>query len=358
MNPKSLVLRASELLGVTRAVSASQWRAERVLILCYHGVSLVDEDEADPTLFVNPALLRQRLTRLAEAGATVLRLGEALARLAEGTLPKRAVVLTFDDGTRDFAEVVVPLLAEFGMPATVYVSTYYCEHPFPVFDAALRYLLWRGRASGADLAGIAGCGAGRRWGLATAREREEAWGAIYDAAQQSGASATEKHDLLRMVATRAGIDFPSFLASGAFQQMTPEQIGALPRALVDVELHTHRHRTPRDLTLFAREIEDNREALQRYRAGSSPAHFCYPSGNYRGEFVGWLRALGVKSATTCVPGLASRADDRMLLPRFVDTSLTSRLVFDAWVSGVAALMPRRARHRLDPALLGVAYTRG
>ena len=43
---------------------------------------------------------------------------------------------------------------------------------------------------------------------------------------------------------------------------TPEQVSEIVRGGIDVQLHTHRHRTPSDAALFKREIEDNRRELQ------------------------------------------------------------------------------------------------
>jgi peptidoglycan/xylan/chitin deacetylase (PgdA/CDA1 family) len=111
---------------------------------------------------------------------------------------------------------------------------------------------------------------------------------------------------------------------------------------VNVELHTHRHRVPLDHALFVREIEDNRRRIREVAPrGAGAVHFCYPSGVYDRRFLPWLRETGVRSATTCVPGLSSAASDPLLLPRFVDTSLQSPLGFEGWASGFAALLPRR-----------------
>jgi peptidoglycan/xylan/chitin deacetylase (PgdA/CDA1 family) len=111
---------------------------------------------------------------------------------------------------------------------------------------------------------------------------------------------------------------------------------------MDIQLHTHRHRTPSDRTLFLREIEDNRKRIEAM-TGSRPTQFCYPSGAYEEAFLPWLREAGVESATTCDPGIATRSSEPLLLPRLVDSSTLSPVEFEGWLAGVADMLPHRAR---------------
>jgi peptidoglycan/xylan/chitin deacetylase (PgdA/CDA1 family) len=339
---RDAVLRTAHGSGLTGLVAGSGWRQQRLLILCYHWLSFQDEHEQDPT-YLTPEFFRRRLQRLRDGRYNVLKLSDALARLRDGTLPPRSVAITFDDGTRDFAELAVPLLRQYSMPATVYVTTYYCEHLLPVFDIALKYLLWR---TGAD-ASVVRAAIGTDVDVPGDAGVEGSWRIIYDHAKRLGWNAAEKHEVLRRVASAGGVDFDAFLASGMFQQMTPQQIRELPRHLIDVELHTHRHRTPRERGLFVRELRDNRECLERYLDRRDFSHFCYPSGDYWGEFLPWMHDEQIASATTCVPGLASRADHPLLLPRFLDSMGISDALFDTWTSGLAELLPRRRQHQAD-----------
>ena len=59
------------------------------------------------------------------------------------------------------------------------------------------------------------------------------------------------------------------------------------------------------------------------------------------QFLPWLRELGIETALTCEAGLATKDDDPLLLPRLVDSTGLTRLEFDAWLSGVASLLPMR-----------------
>src|SRR5437016_945093 len=148
---RNAALAGFRAVGGLKWVAASGWRRQRLLILCYHGVSLQDEHEWAPELFVTPAFLRRRFEMLRDRGYMVLPLGEAVHNLRRGTLPPRSVVLTFDDGFHDFFAAAAPLLEEFGYPATNYMTSYYCVHQRPIPTVTLRYLLWCARAQALEI---------------------------------------------------------------------------------------------------------------------------------------------------------------------------------------------------------------
>jgi peptidoglycan/xylan/chitin deacetylase (PgdA/CDA1 family) len=350
MGLKTLIYQAAELSGAASALERSEWRRKLLLILCYHGVSVQDEHEWNPDLYVSQDHLRQRLEYLRARKHPILPLTEGLQRLEDGSLPPCAVAVTFDDGTRDFAERAVPLLQAYDVPTTVYQTTYYVDRQLPVFDTTLSYLLWKGQTSRADLSRLTG---GRnRLPVTEPRDRRAARQALQWLAGEM--TTLQKHELLGRVAEHLGIQFEEFVASGMLQLMTADQIRALPRELVQVELHTHRHRLPREREQFMRELTENQSRIKALTGDDRPRrHFCYPSGDYDGRVLEWLAELGVRSATTCVPGLASAGDHHLLVPRFVDSMSVSRATFAAWTSGAAALLPRRAIHRLDTKRLTV-----
>ena len=335
---KTLLFRGAEATGINRVVAASGLRRRRLLILCYHGVSLRDEHEWNPELYVSPEHLYRRMQLVRDSGCTVLPLGDALDRCAKGTLPRRAIALTFDDGAADFALRGVPILEEFGFPATVYLTTYYCGRPVPVPNVAISYLLWKARDRG-TIDGRGLVEPGRDLAIATAADRAASAAALV--ATMTTMAPAAKDTLVRDVAIRCGIDPDEFIRSRLFQIMTPEEVRSLPRDRVNVELHTHRHRTPQDAALFTAELRDNRDAIAEL-GGTSGTHFCYPSGDYRADMLPLLRAQGIRSATTCVPGFVLPTTDPLLAPRFIDTMGVSESVFRGWLSGFAALIPRRA----------------
>jgi len=332
-------LRALKAAGGFGAAMDSRWRRSRLLILCYHGVSLRDEHEWNPSLYVAPAALRARLQLLHTLGCTVLPLDEAVRRLRANELPPRSVVLTFDDGYVDFERQAHPLLQEFAMPATVYLPTLLCGSNRPVFRLAVAYLLWKARGRTLDLGGLTD----RQravYELTTDNGRRRANDAIVGTAQRERLSVADKDRFAAEVARRVDVDYEAIASAGMLTIMPPESARQLAASRVSFELHTHSHRTLESGAQLAAELETNRAALERITS-IAPRHFCYPSGVYCAEFVRVLRSGAVRSATTCDPGLAGRATDPLLLPRFVDSSAVSELEFEGWVTGAASLLSRR-----------------
>jgi len=307
------VLRSS---GVFSA-AARMRRRDTLLILCYHGISLRDEHEWEGGLYLTPQQFQDRLLWLRESCANVLPLGVALDLLEKRSLPPRSVALTFDDGFYDFYRHAVPLLSEFGFPCTVYLTTFYCDYRLPIFNLVINYILWKS--------------ASRAGALQEARLTEVRRYVDHARAQKLDTEARDT--LARQCAESHGVDYDSILRDRLFQLMSPEEVSMVAKKGIDVQLHTHRHRTPLDRELFVREIRDNSRRIEEF-TGRTPRHFCYPSGVTAPDFLPWLRDCGVRSATTCEPGLISQRSERLMLPRYLDGGGMERIDFEGWLSGI------------------------
>ena len=323
--------------GAFHLLAGTRWRQSRLLILCYHGISLRDEHHWRP-LFVTPVFFRRRMELLRCAGYRVLALSEGIEMLKDGSLPPKSVVITFDDGFYDFHQEAFPILQEYGFPATVYQTTYYSDYNLPVFNLILSYVLWR--AKGRRLDGSVfelPC----RFDLSKQSDQDAAFDLFLNLARTRNYTPAEKDKLVGYLAEEIGVDYAALRSMCMLQLMTAEQLRQIAAAGIDVQLHTHRHRTPVDEQLFLREIRDNREWLAS-KIGKRATHFCYPSGIYRNDFLPWLKAEGVVSATTCDHGFATRRCEPLLLPRLLDSMNLSESDFEAWLAGVG-LPFRRGR---------------
>ncbi len=331
--------------GAAKLVSDSRWRRRRLLILAYHGISLTDEHLWNGSYFMQAGLFRRRLELIRAFGCTVLPFDEAVSRLYSGSLPERAVAITFDDGSRDFYQEAFPILQEFNFPVSLYLTTFYTHYNRPVFDLMCSYLLWKGKGGVLDLKKI--IGRESVIDLRSSAARAAAWLQIYLFTHDQKLKAEEKDELLASLAKHLGVDYDSLIQQRVLHNLSAEEIVKLAESGVDIQLHTHRHRTPLDRTLFAREIEENRNSI-RQMTGRTASHFCYPSGVTNALFLPWLKESGVISATTCESGLASRKSNPLMLPRLLDTWTLSDVEFAGWLSGISSVLPRRPQPKEFP----------
>lgn len=348
---RRVTLQGLRACGTFQFAAESRWRRQRLLILCYHGVSRTDEHLWRPTLYMPPQVLEERFQILERNKYNVVPLGLGLQQLQEGNLPHRSVAITFDDGGYDFYEQAFPLLKRFEFPATVYQTTYYSDHQWPVFNLICSYMLWKRRETvlqkGRDL------GLAEPMDLRTEQSRFQIVRKLILDADAADLTGAQKDHLARKLASLLDLDYDQLVADRKLCLMNRKELQEITNAGIDIQLHTHRHRTPLDEHLFAKEIQDNRASLMSMQANAT--HFCYPSGVYREKFLPWLANQGIASATTCDAGFVTRQANPLLLPRLVDTSGRSAIEFESWISGIGALMAFRTKSsRMVPAAAGRA----
>jgi hypothetical protein len=167
------------------------------------------------------------------------------------------------------------------------------------------------------------------------------WQAITYGEQQC--NQPQRDALCADLGRRLGLPYQDIVNRRCFHLMTPHELRAAQKDGVAIELHTHRHSFPQDSeTACRQEMEDNRRALDEWM-GRRPEHFCYPSGDLGQHQVPWLEEMGVKSATTCDPGLNSERSPPHALKRILDSEHMHELEFEAALSGFNDLL-----RRLDP----------
>jgi len=105
-------------------------------------------DESGSVLSVSPSQLRRQLEVLRHRGARALTGEELLARLSGTALDvaDKEVFITFDDGYANLLHQAGPILAELGIPATVFIS---CDLMGGALESMRRAgRIMHGRASG------------------------------------------------------------------------------------------------------------------------------------------------------------------------------------------------------------------
>src|SRR3546814_18794079 len=81
---------------------------------------------------MSKATFAARMDFLARRGYPVNALDAAVTALPRGDWPRRATVVTIDDGWFGTYRQMAPVLAARGFPAVLYVARYYLENQTPV----------------------------------------------------------------------------------------------------------------------------------------------------------------------------------------------------------------------------------
>lgn len=262
---------------------------EPLLILTYHRVLV----EADPLLPSEPdiGLFREQMSYLARY-CQVLPLPEAVARLQAGTLPRRAVCVSFDDGYANNAHVALPVLEELGLKATFFVATGYLDGGCMWNDAVIETLR---RFTGSEL-DLRAVGLGR-YELPDIGARRAAINQLLN--QLKYRPLDERTKVAAAIAGYAEVILPADL------MMSSTDVRLLYEKGMDVGGHTVNHpilaRIADDVAW--REIVDGRDALTRI-TGAVPRTFAYPNGG-QGTILARPHGDGPRS------GLRLRGDDRL-----------------------------------------------
>ncbi|MBZ6378224.1 hypothetical protein B5C34_00925 [Pacificimonas flava] len=307
---KQLLFNLGRAAGVYALTNRLTRRSLRVL--CYHGLWVTPGYEFGDRLFIPPRLFDRRMKRLSASGRPVLPLGEALARLQDGSLPSGAAAITIDDGWAA-TPIMADTLARYGLPATLYMTTWYMERQAPIPNKTLEFLT------------------------------SAAATAVEPPSDLNSRSAEEQERALLAYSEAVGVPL-DWYHRRQFHLMTPAELEEVRAKGLDIQLHTHRHKLGEDVVT---ELADNRDALVRAGVpGNSLSHFCFPSGILREDVRGALEKFGVVSATTCESGLTTPETDPYNIPRFLDGRSVSDAEFDGFLSGFVPLMDdARARLR-------------
>ena len=269
-----------------------------MIVLCYHRIST---KESVPTLGstsdVSQAEFERHLRYLTK-NFRLPRLSEPfdLSALLRKRARKPSVLLTFDDGYREMATVVLPLLLKYNVRGIFFLTT-------SALDG--KTTLWFHRIEQALL---------KTKRFRNHRQRQRAFTAIMRSLRQRS-EASLRRETAKVLETLGAPPKPS----QAPLYLTWDLAEKLRRKGMAIGFHSHRHlpfEKLRDASL-RKEFELG-HSLFKSRLGISPLLLAYPFGRTENvnlriqrEAKGW----GFRYAFTAMPGEASERSDPLALPR-------------------------------------------
>jgi peptidoglycan/xylan/chitin deacetylase (PgdA/CDA1 family) len=232
-----------------------------------------------------------------------------------GQLPENALVITVDDGYRDFYQVAYPVLSEYGIPATVYLVSDFVDRTLWLWVDQVRYGFLHGEARSFQME-IAGRPP-LRFELGTRETRTRAARAVTEAAKQL--SNAERLRLLQGLPEQLEVRLPE-QAPPEYEALQWDEVREMAAAGIEFGAHTRTHpilsRLAGDREL-AGEIGGSKRQIEQ-RVGRPVEHFCYPNGaraDVGPEAVDVVRAAEFRTAVTTESGLNHVGGDRFRLLR-------------------------------------------
>ena len=295
--------------GAAGASGPARARVGVDLVLLYHRFA---EGEPDPLgLCVAPAHFEQQLAVLGDE-LDIVALADIAAAIVEGAAGRGRVAITIDDGYVDNLTTGIPLIADAGVPATLFAATGHIETGRRFFwDEMQRLLTGPGqRPKRLELDG-------RSWPTGTADQREAARQELHRLTQPQDLDAIEAVlDQLRDWAGDAAGAAPD-----ATRPVTVDELRELARTPgLDVGAHTRDH-----VNLGHRSADEIRAQVERSRddvadwTGTRPTAFSYPFGIPRHDVSEEARAAvaaaGFRLAVVNQPVPVESRDDVFAIPR-------------------------------------------
>lgn len=302
----------SAVMRVLGSLLSGSGRAAKLLILAYHRVlpridPLLDGVLDEATFEGQMSLLAQRFT--------VMPLTEAATRLAAGTLPPRAVCITFDDGYADNFSIAFPILAKHGLTATFFIATGFLDGGRMWNDTVIESVR---RAQGDEL-DLRDTGAGIYF-IGDMQARLDTVHKLLN--ELKYLSPDERLRKTEVLADRAKTNLPNDL------MMTSEQVRQLQSGGMDIGAHTVNHPILTRLTIERAEQEISRARTRLHDIGVRKVNaFAYPNGrpgiDYDRGHVEAVRRAGFRAAVSTAWGCARCDTESLELPRIAPWGHTS-----------------------------------
>ncbi|NNG24211.1 polysaccharide deacetylase family protein [Massilia sp. ML15P13] len=276
----------------------------RLCIVNYHRIL----EQADPLLDSEPTIdtFRWQMDLLANC-FNVLPLYNAIQLLGTGRMPPRAIAITFDDGYRSTHDLALPILREYGLAATVFVTTGHIDHGSMWNDVILEATR---RLSGEKLE-LHDIGFGS-YPLHTMQDR-----------QQTARALTERSKYLPPpMRARLNRKLETLVGSPLEQELmlTRDMLLTLDRNNIEIGGHTITHpilNCISDDEAHA-EIVGNKQELESI-LGKPLRLFAYPNGKQNIDFdmrhARIVEEAGYDAAFTTAVGPATRHSGRFTIPR-------------------------------------------
>ena len=271
---------------------------------------------------------------------TLLSLDELVDHISERRpLPKKAVVITFDDGYKDNYTYAYPILKKYGVPATVFLITGHIGNEELFWWDKITHVLQHTMCDALELDEIG------FYPLKTNGERLRAASTLVK--KLNGLPEPKKNALIERIVDMSAVNIPAGL--GKEMILSWDEVREMNHGGIAVGAHSLTHPILTNLPpeQAKREIIDSKKIIEEM-VNQPVTAFSYPGGRFSNDTTSLLKEGGFRCALTSVPRMTNPESNPYELGRLV--AGWTFYVFKAFLCGLYpdlhALASRMNRTRL------------
>jgi len=280
----------------------------QVAVLLFHRVC-PKEDYAylEPSLCLTPEVFETHIRDLSSQRYKFLSLND-LVRLIRSAnpMPKRAAVVTFDDGYKDNYEYAYPILRRYGIPATVFLATGHINAQNLFWWDRVGYVVHHTKVSRIDL-DLFG-----KYPLRSELDRSRTRDLLIDRLKRIPSDVKEQviDGLADICQVRIPLDLSKRL------MLSWREIEEMDNRGICFGAHSVSHTILTNTTISKAENEiiQSKEDIED-RLAKEVTAFSYPNGDFNDEIVSIVRGNGFECAVAILGRLVSSGDDLYRLSR-------------------------------------------
>ncbi len=286
-----------------------------VPILMYHGIRRKQDNEIPEKIFekhLDSRIFTDHL-RILKKYCTPVSLSEIFA---EKKLPVNPVVITFDDGYKNNYDVAFPLLQEYQVPATIFVTTGFVDKTHFLWTDRLEYIV--AHSASKDTISLQG----GTLILKMDNEKEKLKTLTSVKEKLKNYNEEERLEILENIEQKLGSGYEWTQIHPELMPLSWDEIREMKNSgLVEIGSHTVSHPI---LSRCSDEKQLYELATSKYRIseelGDNCILFAYPNGrhiDYTKNTIRILKECGYKIALTTISGCCDTCeDDSFELKRF------------------------------------------
>lgn len=302
---KTTLIRMGYYSGVFRTWLRAR-RSGCFHVLMYHHVS----DREEPYLPHVTRKVFSRQMRLVRSHYRVLEIDRLVEMVKTGApIPERALALTFDDEYEDVYRNAFPVLREYQLPATVFITTGFVDTDRIPWTDELGFLFQETEKTGLELEREEGRET-FSWTDETSRRAE--FGRLK--ALLKSIREKEREELCQTIRRQLAVS-----KKNPSRILNRSEILEMSKAGIDFGAHTVHHPilTKIPPRLAREEIERSKKDLEQI-LGREVTGFCYPNGqadDFDGVIKGMVRHVGYEYACSTIDGVNDGTADPYALKR-------------------------------------------